>query len=136
MGADNEANATLEYWAQQDAEEAAEEERRAMWDLHDSESEEEEQAALTSRDGHVGGNEELEERRFDRQGKRKMGSQGQAPGTQKTRRLDQDEISVDSGGRMVESDEFGGGDESAPGEAFEMGGAEADVEVHDGQYKS
>ena len=32
MGADNEANATLEFWAQQDAEEAAEEESRAMWD--------------------------------------------------------------------------------------------------------
>ena len=59
MGADNEANATLEYWAQQDAEEAAEEERRAMWDLHDSESEEEEQAALTSTDVHVCGHEEL-----------------------------------------------------------------------------
>ena len=136
MGADNEANATLEFWAQQDAEEAAEEERRAMWDLHDSESEEEEQAAPTSMDAHVGGNEELEERRFDRQGKRKMGYQGEAPGTQKTRRLNQDENSVDSGGRMVESDEFGGGHELATGEAFEMGRAEAVVEFHGGQYKS
>ena len=134
--AENEVNATLEFWAQQDAEEAAEAEKRAMWDLSASESDEEAQVAQTSTDVHMGTDDELEERRFDREGKRKLGSQGEAPGTRKTRRLDQDNISVGSGGRMVLSDEFGGDEMSAAEEPFEIGGVEADVEIHGGQYES